>query len=527
MGSHGQGFSESSSSRNDRFPPGLAVAVIGAGISGVVSAAHLLQWGLKVTIFERSADVGGVWHLDSRVCHDPEYPSETPSRGDYPTLSEGRDLNQIPSGTRNLYFKNEEELERWFAPPSPSYSGLKNNVPISLLETSLAAWPEGTPEYTERANIETYIHQVAAGAKLEDVIHFHTRVESVEKPQDGRHWHLRTLRLDRSGSPRLVEEEWKFGAVIVASGHYNLPKVPDIPGLKEWKSRFGRRIIHSKQYRTPDSYRGRNVLVIGASVSSLDICRELSGVAQKTYQICRSENPKLPDTLLPANAERIGEIENFEMTDLTSEAAGLGGGDPIPGKVILKNGDVLEGIHDVVLGTGYIPSYPFLPQLHEDHVSASEASHTAVITSKGDMAHNLHKDIFYIEDPTLVFVGVPFYNATFSLFDFQAQVVARVFAGEAHLPGHADMRIEYGERLQEKGVGKIFNSLMKPGMEEAYVRDLVKWVNRDAETRGIKAMRGHSKRWLQVREAVSSKVETLLDRQALTEWPLQIDIPRV
>lgn len=37
------------------------VAVIGAGISGVVSAAHLLNAGLEVTVFERSHAAGGVW----------------------------------------------------------------------------------------------------------------------------------------------------------------------------------------------------------------------------------------------------------------------------------------------------------------------------------------------------------------------------------------------------------------------------------------------------------------------------------
>lgn len=37
------------------------VAVIGAGISGVVAAAHLKQDGLDVTVFERSRDAGGIW----------------------------------------------------------------------------------------------------------------------------------------------------------------------------------------------------------------------------------------------------------------------------------------------------------------------------------------------------------------------------------------------------------------------------------------------------------------------------------
>lgn len=37
------------------------VAVIGAGISGVVSAAHLRNEGVDVTVFERSSAAGGVW----------------------------------------------------------------------------------------------------------------------------------------------------------------------------------------------------------------------------------------------------------------------------------------------------------------------------------------------------------------------------------------------------------------------------------------------------------------------------------
>jgi MFS transporter, ACS family, pantothenate transporter len=38
------------------------VAVIGAGISGVVTAGHLLAAGIDVVVFERNEAPGGFWY---------------------------------------------------------------------------------------------------------------------------------------------------------------------------------------------------------------------------------------------------------------------------------------------------------------------------------------------------------------------------------------------------------------------------------------------------------------------------------
>ena len=37
------------------------VAVIGAGVSGVVTAKHLKSSGLEVVVYERSSTIGGIW----------------------------------------------------------------------------------------------------------------------------------------------------------------------------------------------------------------------------------------------------------------------------------------------------------------------------------------------------------------------------------------------------------------------------------------------------------------------------------
>lgn len=165
-----------------------------------------------------------------------------------------------------------------------------------------------------------------------------------------------------------------------------------------------------------------------------------------------------------------------------------------PGNVILKDGRVLKDIDRVILATGYHFSHPFLLDLHEDNTLPQDASDTVLVTD-GTQIHNLHKDIFYIPDPTLVFVGVPFYTATFTLFEFQAVVVAAVFSGRAWLPKEDEMREEYRTRVLNKGYGRAFHSLREQQVE--YVGELLTWINGQAEVTGAEKVEGYSERWLE------------------------------
>ncbi|KIW76916.1 hypothetical protein Z517_09360 [Fonsecaea pedrosoi CBS 271.37] len=124
--------------------------------------------------------------------------------------------------------------------------------------------------------------------------------------------------------------------------------------------------------------------------------------------------------------------------------------------------------------------------------SKANASREMLVTAEGDMVHNLWQDIFYIPNPTMAFVGTPLQVTTFYLFDFQAQVVARVFAGKAYLPAQDVMRKEYEDRLAYRGTGWDFYSLRKRGAEQDYVARLVEWMNKDAAVTGTEYMRGHT-----------------------------------
>lgn len=456
------------------------VAVIGAGISGITSAAHLLRQGLKVTVFERSSQVGGVWHYDERIAKDPTYPNVSPS------VADQADSESWPHGSHSFKAPSFEDVSVEHAPPGPCYKGLRNNVPTTLMRSTLLNWADGTPEFVSQDQIDQYLRDLAIHTKAQEHIVFDTKADTVTKAADGKKWVIQTRTLRKTGADyEFLGRKWDFDAVVVASGHYHEPKIPDMPGLKEWKSRFPDNILHSKQYRTPEIFRNKTVLVIGAGVSSLDVARESHAVAKKVYQSARDGQFDLPASLLPAGAERVGGIDSFELREGATS-----------GDVVLKDGRVLRDIDSIVLGTGYITSYPFLGRLQDPTVPTELADDHVVVSKDGLTTHNLHKDIFYIPDPTLLFVGVPYYTSTFSLFDFQAEVVSRFLAGKAALASQEALREEYNERKVGLVEGsKTFHSLMRK--EVPYMNGILEWVNAEASRLGYEPMQGVGERWLE------------------------------
>ncbi|ORY68280.1 uncharacterized protein BCR38DRAFT_463832 [Pseudomassariella vexata] len=465
------------------------VAVIGAGISGITSAGHLLRHGLKVVLFERSSIAGGVWHYDPRSALEPPYPNEKPPTPDgYGSGVNGTKYQSLEAND------NFETTSLAHAPPSPCYKGLRNNVPTSLMRSTLMSWSPGTEEFVSQDLIEKYIQDLALHTGVQEHILYDMSVESVAKSTNSSapKWTIRTRTLRKTGSaPEFLARQWDdFDAVVVASGHYHEPRIPDLPGLSAWKQKFPDNVMHSKQYRKPDVFKDKTVLIIGAGVSSLDIARELGSVAKKTYQSVRGGSFDLPATLLPENAERVGKIEKFvlnESADTTSS--------PRPGEVVLKDGRVLTDIDVIILGTGYLTSYPFLgPTLQSPYTEAESADDKVIITSDGCVTHNLHHDIFYIPDPSLLFVGVPYHVSTFSFFDFQAEVVARVLSGKARLPSQEVMRSTYEKRKMDVvGGSKNFHSLLL--RETEYIDEILAWVNGEARKLGVEEMEGVDGDW--------------------------------
>ncbi|KAI1767706.1 MFS general substrate transporter [Hypoxylon sp. FL1150] len=436
------------------------VAVIGAGISGVASAAHLLRAGFNVTVFERTGVVGGVWNLEPRADRDPPFPNVRPPDPNWEEVEE-----------EGL---TADEVELIHGPPNPCYAGLKNNIPTPIMRSSLLQWPDGSEDFVDQKVVHQYIKDIAQIYKVVDKVIFHTRVESVSKPSGNNQWDVVTSTFARTSSGHtLTKKSWKFDAVVVASGHYHIPFVPDVPGLATWKQRFPDRVTHSKRYRTPAPFANQTVLVIGAGVSALDIANETAALGAKVIQSRRQSKYDLLGSRLREGVERVAMAAEFILDGTTAETntQTLESGIPIPGKVVLEDGKVIEGIDHVVIATGYITSYPFLGELEQPLVPWQEADEKVITTSDGYITHNLHKDVFYIPDPSLAFIGVSHLVSTFSLFDFQAQVVAKIFAGQAKLPPQSAMKQEHKERKARFETGNRFHSMF--GVEDAYIEKVL------------------------------------------------------
>lgn len=235
-------------------------------------------------------------------------------------------------------------------------------------------------------------------------------------------------------------------------------------------------------------------------MSANDIARELGPVANTIYQSHRGGAFDLPASLLPANAIRVEEVVSLDVPQ--DHASTLGDDEPLPVSISLKTGRTICGVHDIIICTGYHMTVPFLPELHEDHTLPADASPKTLVTD-GLQLHNLHKDIFYIPDTSLIFIGVPFFTATFTLFEFQAMVAAKVVAGKVKLPSEEAMRREYDEKVALKGYGKMFHSLRDK--EVQYVNELLEFANPQLEQHLL----GHTAIWHEARAELVAKMKAM------------------
>lgn len=150
---------------------------------------------------------------------------------------------------------------------SPVYPGLETNVDAGVMSFSQEPIPsvrsqwsidrhgEDTP-FRHHSVIRGYIEDLFTQKGHQSLVQYNTTVERAVKDRSSEKWVL-TLRRTKNGSR--FDHWWneEFDAVIVASGHYAVPYIPVITGLKEFAARYPGSVEHTKHYRGPEKYRGK------------------------------------------------------------------------------------------------------------------------------------------------------------------------------------------------------------------------------------------------------------------------------
>ncbi|HET9228313.1 MAG TPA: NAD(P)-binding domain-containing protein [Thermoanaerobaculia bacterium] len=125
--------------------------------------------------------------------------------------------------------------------------------------------PEEWPPYISHEQALEYLRRYAERFELRKHIRFDAEVARCERLEDGR-WQ--------------VDGE-TFDALVVANGHLRVPFRPRFEGS------FDGEVVHSLDYKVPEPYRGKRVLVVGAGNSGCDIAVELAAVADRVFHSTR------------------------------------------------------------------------------------------------------------------------------------------------------------------------------------------------------------------------------------------------
>lgn len=129
-----------------------------------------------------------------------------------------------------------------------------NNVSTGLLQTSLLPWPKETPPIVNHKVLKEYIQNISKTTGVDEFTRYNTRVIDLQKAEGK--WNV-SIESQKSHDEAVITENHLFDAVVVASGHYHAPRIPDKPGLSQWKENWPKRVFHSKSYRYPDKFKGK------------------------------------------------------------------------------------------------------------------------------------------------------------------------------------------------------------------------------------------------------------------------------
>lgn len=399
------------------------VAVIGAGPAGLSAAKYLKAQGSfdSITVFEQQDEVGGIWKYSDLAPGPYPAPQADPFFApDTPIEEDGRAIF-----------------------PSAMYSKLHSNIPKQLMQFGDQEFEDDDWAYPSREAVQRYLVKYSQGVR--DIIKFEYQVTNIKHSLKGvkDEWNLEAQSVtSKEGFSD------KYDAVVVANGHYAIPFTPNIKGLSEFQAAHPGVIIHSKQYRAASAYQDKKVVVVGNGPSGSDIALQINQVS-KGKTLLSVKKPTPPERLQHIGAEEFAEINEFITENRTLR---------------FKDGREVTDVDAVVFCTGFVFSYPFLPDLQRDLIT----------TGRG--VHGLYKHLFNIRYPTLVFPALNMNAVPWPLSEGQAAVFSAVWSNKLSLPLVEDMEKWSRELYENKG--EALHAFGQGPGDGEYINEMHDWATK-------------------------------------------------
>lgn len=351
------------------------VCVIGAGISGLSSARYLKEVGINFTVLEATRYIGGTWRYDPHV---------------------GTDENGLPIHTS-------------------MYKHLRTNLPKPTMELRGFPLPENLPSYPSWKQYYQYLNAFVEHFDILQYIKFLHNVVLVRRINDK--WRVRHVHVI---TKEVFEEDYDY--VVIGNGHQSKPNMPNITNENLFKGT----IIHSHDYRVPDPYKDRKVLIVGAGPSGMDISLDIAEISKTLVHSHHSRiNFRTP---FPPNYLRKPDIKEFNETG-----------------AIFVDG-TYEELDDVIYCTGFEFDYPFLDETSE----LTFGPHSVV---------PLYQYMVNINQPTMIILGLVVRACLVVASDAQARYAAALINGNFTLPSRDEMMHEWQKRMdiiQQKNLRMSF-----------------------------------------------------------------------
>nr|KAJ0198386.1 hypothetical protein LSAT_V11C700346230 [Lactuca sativa] len=281
----------------------LKVAVIGAGVSGLIAARELQRESHQVVAFEKSHRLGGTW------VYDPRFESDLL----------GLDLNrEIIHGSL--------------------YKSLRTNLPrqlMSFIDFKLNDKTYGDERlFPGHEEVLKFLEDFAGYFELTELIRFNTVVTRVELVDS------EIIEFEVESKTNGVNTVEVFDAVVTCNGHNNEPRPAlNDTGIEKWSKKQ----MHSHNYRVPEPFRDQIVVVIGNGPSALDLSREIATVAKEVHMSSRSPHVKV------SKSEKFSNIWQHAKIDCIND----------DGTITFEDGLSIDA-HIIFHCTGYKCHVPFL-----------------------------------------------------------------------------------------------------------------------------------------------------------------------